>query len=130
MQARGIYKVGANEVRFTVGNRTLHYGAAAHQLDPYRGRDVFITLDGDDLSRCFAFTADRHDETGCLVLLAGKPPIYEKLGFRRVGDYSEVTDQLAARIVIRRDLTLRTRTGKNPQPLFSLEDIRKLIAQA
>lgn len=73
---------------------------------------------------------DLHDETGCPVLLCGKPPIYEKLGFRRMGDYSEVTDQLAARIVIRRDLTLRTRTGSKPRPLFSIEDIRKLIAQA
>lgn len=72
---------------------------------------------------------DLHDETGCPVLLAGKPMIYSKLGFRHVGDFSEVTDQLAARIIVRRDLTERTR-GKNPKPLFSLEDIRKLIHRA
>ena len=38
------------------------------------------------------------------------------------------TDQLAARIIIHRDLTARAR-GKKPQPLFSLDDIRKLIHQ-
>jgi len=72
---------------------------------------------------------DLHDETGCPILLAGKPAIYEKLGFRHAGDFSEVTDQLAARIVVRRDLTERCR-GKNPQPLFSADDVRKLIKQS
>ena len=72
---------------------------------------------------------DLHDQTGCPVLLCGKPKVYEKLGFRHVGNFSEVTDQLAARVVIRRDLTDRTR-GVNPQPLYSLEDIRKLIQKA
>lgn len=71
-------------------------------------------------------TRDLHDQTGCPVLLAGKPTIYPKLGFRDTGDFSEVTDQLASRIVIRRDLTERTR-GENPEPLFSVEDIRALI---
>jgi DNA transposition AAA+ family ATPase len=69
---------------------------------------------------------DLHDETGCGLLLCGKPSIYERMGFRKSGDFNEVTDQLAARVVIRRDLTLRTR-GDNPEPLFSLADIRKLI---
>lgn len=79
--------------------------------------------------RTLEFIRDIHDQTGCPVLLCGKPMIYEKLGFRHVGDFSEVTDQLAARIIIRRDLTERTR-GDTPQPLYSLEDIRKLIHQA
>jgi DNA transposition AAA+ family ATPase len=69
---------------------------------------------------------DLHDQTGCPVLLCGKPAIYAKLGLREVGDFSEVTDQLAARIVVRRNLTERAQ-GDNPQPLFSLDDIRKLI---
>jgi DNA transposition AAA+ family ATPase len=73
---------------------------------------------------------DLHDETGCPVLLAGKPAVYSKLGFRSLGDYSEVTDQLASRLVIRRDLTERTRTGEPPQPLYSLEDVRKLIERS
>ncbi len=72
---------------------------------------------------------DLHDKTGCPVLLAGKPMIFAKLGFREVGDFSEVTDQLAARVVIRRDLTERTR-GDHPAPLFTLKDIRKLIGRS
>ena len=71
---------------------------------------------------------DLHDQTGCPVLFCGKPTIYERLGFRVLGDYSEVTDQLASRIVMKRDLTEWTR-GHNPEPLFSLADIRKLITQ-
>jgi len=69
---------------------------------------------------------DLHDQTDCPVLLCGKPKIFAKLGLRQIGDFSEVTDQLSSRIIIHRDLTLRTR-GKKPQPLFSLDDIRKLI---
>jgi DNA transposition AAA+ family ATPase len=79
--------------------------------------------------KALEFARDLHDKTGCPVLLCGKPQVYEKLGFRHVGDFSEVTDQLAARIIIRRDLTARTR-GKNPKPLYTLEDIRKLIHDA
>lgn len=73
---------------------------------------------------------DVHDLTGCPVLLAGKPAIYERMGFRALGDFNEVTDQLAGRVVMARDLTERTRTGSNPPPLFSLEDIRALIHQS
>ncbi len=76
--------------------------------------------------RTLELIRDLHDQTRCPVLLCGKPQIYEKLGFRHVGDFSVVTDQLAARVIIRRDLTERTR-GKNPQPLYSLDDIRKLV---
>lgn len=73
---------------------------------------------------------DVHDLTGCPVLLAGKPTVYERVGFRSLGDFNSVTDQLAGRIVMVRDLTERTRTGNHPQPLFSLDDIRKLIHQS
>jgi hypothetical protein len=72
---------------------------------------------------------DPHDQTGCPVLLCGKPKIFAKLGLRQIGDFSEVTDPLSSRIIMHRDLTLRTR-GKKPQPLFSLDDIRKLIHRA
>ena len=60
------------------------------------------------------------------ILFSGKPKIYERLGFRELGEFSEVTDQLASRIVMSRDLTARTR-GDNPQPLYTIEDIRNLI---
>ena len=72
---------------------------------------------------------DLHDETGCPVLFAGKPRLYVRLGFRALGDFSEVTDQLAGRIVMKRDLTERTR-GHHPEPLYTVEDIRKLISQS
>jgi DNA transposition AAA+ family ATPase len=85
----------------------------------------------DEAERCpyptLEFIRDLHDVTGCAVILAGKPTIYERLGFREAGDFKEVVDQLAGRIVIRRDLTERTRRAHNPEPLFSKEDIRKLI---
>lgn len=62
--------------------------------------------------------------------MAGKPKVYERLGFRDLGEFSEVTDQLASRMVMKRDLTERTRDVDRPQPLFSLDDVRKLIQQS
>lgn len=76
--------------------------------------------------RTLEMIRDLHDKTGCPILLCGKPAIYQKLGFRQAGDFSEVTDQLAGRIIVHRDLTERTR-GDNPEPLYTTEDIRKLI---
>ena len=80
--------------------------------------------------RVLEWIRELHDATGCGVLLLGKPAIYQKLGFRDIGDFREVTDQLASRVVIRRDLTERTRRADRPEPLFSKEDIRKLIKVA
>lgn len=83
---------------------------------------------------------DLHDQTGCPILLCGKPAIYAKLGFREVGGFSQVTDQLASRIVVRRDLTEHTRCRCGApdskkcickiERLFSIEDIRKLVKQS
>jgi len=73
---------------------------------------------------------DLHDQTGCPVLFSGKPKIYERLGIRDMGDFSEVTDQLASRIVMVRDLTERTRDARNPEPLFTKEDIRNIIKKS
>jgi len=89
----------------------------------------------DEAERCtyqaLEWIRDLHDQTGCPVLLCGKPDIYSRLGFREIGGYRKVVDQLSNRIIIRRDLTERTRTDpKNPQPLFTIEDVRKLIAVA
>ncbi len=71
-----------------------------------------------------------HDATGCPVLFSGKPRIYEHLGLREVGGFSERLDQLCGRIIIKRDLMERTRDGKHPEKLYSLDDIRKLIKNA
>jgi len=59
MQARGVYRVGPNGVAFKVGGARLTYGAGNPSLYPYDGRDVFISLDPNDLSCCYAFTPDR-----------------------------------------------------------------------
>jgi DNA transposition AAA+ family ATPase len=88
--------------------------------------------------RALEWIRDVHDETGCPVLLVGKPAIYQRLGLREMGSYREVTDQFRARVVIQRDLTLRTRRSgggdgddtRKAEPLFSREDIRKLIKTA
>jgi len=66
MQARGVYRVGANGVRFRVGGTTLGYGAESAPLRRLVGRDVFITLDPADLSHCQAYTADRSRYVGRL----------------------------------------------------------------
>lgn len=59
LQARGVYRVGANGVRFRVGAGVRGYGAASPALQRYKGRDVLVTLDPDDCSYCVAYTADR-----------------------------------------------------------------------
>jgi transposase InsO family protein len=58
LQSRGVYRVGPNGVRFKVGSETLGYGSNCAALNRLRGRDVFVTIDPDDLSFCCAFTAD------------------------------------------------------------------------
>ncbi|MBU0719699.1 MAG: Mu transposase C-terminal domain-containing protein [Planctomycetes bacterium] len=60
-EGRGVYKVGGNGVAFTVGSQRLTYGANCYALDRYRGRKVFITLDPDDVSHCYAWTAEREN---------------------------------------------------------------------
>ncbi len=59
MHARGVYRVGPNGVAVKVGGTRLAYGAANPALYPHVGREVFISLDPNDLSCCFAFTPDR-----------------------------------------------------------------------
>jgi len=66
MQARGVFRVGANGVAFTVGGVRLKYGAGNACLYKYRGREVFITIDPHQLDRCHAFTADRKRYIGAL----------------------------------------------------------------
>ena len=66
MQARGLYRVGANGVKLKVGGARVGYGAKAPALYRYAGRDVFITLDPNDLSHCEAFTEDRKRYIGRL----------------------------------------------------------------
>ena len=107
-----------------------------------KGTKRMLMLDECDLASYPALEMIRqlHDATGCPVLFSGKPAIYEHLGLRQLGEFSEKLDQMAGRIVMKRDLTARTRCrcdsgpGKKctckPEPLYSLADIRKHIKQA
>lgn len=117
--------------RFELSTRETYDRVFAKLAKRLKGTKRMLMIDEADLCayRTLEMIRQLHDATACPVLLSGKPKVYERCGLRDVGDFSEVTDQLAGRIVIRRDLTERTR-GKNPKPLFSLDDIRKLIANA
>ena len=116
--------------RFDLGTNTTFDRVFHRLIERLIGTKRMLMFDEADFADYHALEMIRqlHDQTGCPILLAGKPKIYERLGFRSMGEFSEVTDQLAGRIVIKRDLTERTR-GKNPEPLYTKEDIRKLIAQ-
>lgn len=59
MEARGVYRVGANGVHFKVGSATLGYGANCPTIRRLIGRDVFITSNPQDVSFCYAWSADR-----------------------------------------------------------------------
>ena len=119
------------------------YDRVFHRLiERVRGTKRLLMFDEADLAiyRTLEMIRQLHDATGCPVLFAGKPAIYEHLGFRHLGEFSERLDQMGARIIISRDLTARTRCHcGNPergkctcslQPLFSREDIRKLIKKS
>ena len=110
----------------TTGTFDTLFGRLVKHLEGTK-RPLFIDEADRAKYETLEFLRDLHDVTGCPILLAGKPTIYEKLGFRELGDFREVIDQLAGRIVIRRDLTERTRRKHAPEPLFTKQDIHKLI---
>ncbi|MEK6674652.1 MAG: transposase family protein [Planctomycetota bacterium] len=58
MQARGVYKVTGNGIGFKVGAGYHSYGDKCPLLKRLVGREVFITIDPDDISFCTAWTAD------------------------------------------------------------------------
>jgi DNA transposition AAA+ family ATPase len=95
------------------------------------GTKRMLIFDEADLASYPALEMIRqlHDATGCPVLFAGKPKIYEHLGFRKLGEFSESLDQLAGRTAIKRDLTERTR-GENGEPLYTRDDIRAMVKQS
>ncbi len=117
--------------RFDLSPKGTFDSMATRLVQRLQGTKRMLVFDEADALHYDAIETirDLHDATGCPVLFSGKPKIYERLGFRALGEFSEVTDQLASRIVMKRDLTERTR-GDKPEPLFSLDDIRKLIKQS
>ena len=95
------------------------------------GTKRMLIFDEADLASYPALEMIRqlHDATGCPILFCGKPKIYEHLGFRQIGEFSESLDQLAGRMAIKRDLTERTR-GENGEPLYTREDVRAMVKQS
>ena len=95
------------------------------------GTKRMLVFDEADLATYPALEMVRqlHDATGCPILFAGKPRIYEHLGFRKLGEFSESLDQMGGRIAIKRDLTERTR-GESGEPLYTREDVRAMIKQS
>ncbi len=59
LDIKGLYTVGANGVRVTVGAGPVWYGAKSAALKRYVGRKVLIAADGHDLSHAYAYTPDR-----------------------------------------------------------------------
>ena len=66
-------------------------------VERLQGTKRMLMYDEADLASYPALEMIRqlHDATGCPVLFAGKPKIYEHLGFRKLGEFSESLDQLA-----------------------------------
>ncbi|MEK6675666.1 MAG: DDE-type integrase/transposase/recombinase [Planctomycetota bacterium] len=58
MESRGVYKVTGNGVGFKVGAGWHSYGDRCPLLKRFVGREVFITIDPDNISNCTAWTAD------------------------------------------------------------------------
>lgn len=56
---RGLYKVGPNGVRVTVGSTAISFGAKSAALRRFVGRRVLIAVDGQDVSKAYAYTPDR-----------------------------------------------------------------------
>lgn len=59
MDIRGLYKVGANGVRVTIGSAVILYGGKSAALKKWVGRKVLVAVDPDDVSHCWVFTPDR-----------------------------------------------------------------------
>ncbi len=59
METRGTYRVGPNGIRLQVGSAPIGYGKGSPSLKGLMGRDVLIVLNPDDISHCWAFTANR-----------------------------------------------------------------------
>lgn len=108
LQARGVYRVGANGVRFKIGADTRGYGAASAALRRYKGRDVYVTLDPDDCSFCVAYTADR---THCIGRLESNDRIPANTGVDELRE--------AIRDINRRRKVMRTAAAEAPARMRS-----------
>jgi len=67
LQARGCYRVTGKGVTLKLAGGRVSYGDRSPELERFKGRDVFITVDPNDVSYCQAFTADRKAYIGRLA---------------------------------------------------------------
>ncbi|HNQ24745.1 MAG TPA: AAA family ATPase [Phycisphaerae bacterium] len=120
--------------RFNLSTRGSFDAIFSRLVTRLRGTKRLLIFDEIDRAqyRTLEFLRDLHDETGCPLLLCGKPVIYDRLGFREAGGFKQVMDQLSGRVVVCRDLLERTRDrdGRPGEPLYTLADIRALVGQA
>lgn len=68
-----------------------------------------------------------HDETGCPILLAGRPPLLAKV--KNTTSDGRIGGSLLGRLTIVRDLTARTRQRGGGEPLFSVEEVVQVLAR-
>ena len=59
MQIRGTFKVAKNGVRLTIGGRGFGFGRDDERLCAWKGREVLVALDEEDVSQVAVFTPDR-----------------------------------------------------------------------
>ncbi len=75
-------------MRFELSARGTFDALARWIVDRLKGTKRMLIFDEADLLHYRAMETIRpiHDATGCPVLFAGKPKIYERLGFRALGE--------------------------------------------
>ncbi len=109
LETRGLFKVHANGVGVTIGPVKINYGKMCAGLKRYVGRKVLISLDPDDISRCWAFDANNRKPIGDLQANTRIPP------FTCADDAREaIAEQLKERRVMHqaaRSSAKRTRTA-------------------
>lgn len=59
MNVRGLYRVGANGVSLKIGEARLNYGGQSLKLRRWKGRQVLVAVDNEDVSQAWALTPDR-----------------------------------------------------------------------
>jgi hypothetical protein len=128
MQARGIFKVGANGVAFKVGGVRLTYGAGNPALYRFVGRDVFISIDPNELRCCCAFTADRENRRFIARLDANKriSPMANVDALREAN--AAVGRRRKIRHQAQRESPMRTRTAAEEMAAKRREEVAELSA--
>ena len=92
---RPLYHANAFAFYVVVQAQVIHFTNVVQPVEvDMIQRETSGVLRGQDKGGAAHTVRDLHDETGCPILLSGKPAIYERLGFCDMGDYSFGTDEL------------------------------------